>query len=316
MATKTWNTDKTSFTAGHFELSIDGHPTTAYLKSVDGGYIKHALVEEGIGSDLHHVKHASVAEIDPISFEFGISGADNVLNWIQQSWNKKWSRRNGVITHADFNLNKQIEHEFFEALITETTFPTLDGASKEAAYLKVKMQPEKVITKLNPSSQKISGSNLGKGQSKQKMWMCSGFRLNINGIDDMRFTNKIDGFTIKQGIKKLYVGAERFPQVEPTKLEFPHITGTIAVAYAAKLFKWYEEYVVNGKEDPTAQKTGSIEFLSTDRAKTLFEINLFEVGLVSLSVMPSTANSDQIKRAKFELYVGRMEIDGKGLGLD
>lgn len=312
----TWNTDKSSFTAGHFELSIDGHPTTSYLKSVDGGYVKQSLVDEGIGGDVHRVKHASVAEIDPISFEFGISGADSVLKWIQQSWNKQFSRRNGVITHADFNLNKQIEHEFFEALITETTFPTLDGASKDAAYLKVKMQPEKVITKLNPSSQKISGGNLGKGQSKQKMWMCSGFRLNIDGIDDMKYTNKIDGFTIKQGIKKLYVGAERFPTIEPTKLEFPHITGTIAVTYADKLFKWYQDYVVAGKKDADAQKSGSIEFLSTDRGSAIFKINLFEVGLSSLSVMQSTANSDQIKRAKFELYVGRMEIDGKGLGLD
>ncbi|MBV8756292.1 MAG: phage tail protein [Deltaproteobacteria bacterium] len=310
-----WNTDKTSFTAGHFELSIDGHPTTAYLKSVDGGYVKQALVDEGVGGDLHRAKHASVAEIDPISFEFGIAGANNVLKWIQQSWSKEWSRRNGVITHADFNLNKQIEHEFYEALITETTFPTLDGASKDAAYLKVKVQPEKVITKVNPSSQKI-GQATGNGQSKQKMWMCSGFRLNIQDIDEMKFANKIDSFTIKQGVKKLYVGSERYPTIEPTKIEFPHITGTIAVSYADKLFKWYEDYVVKGKRDPKAQRTGSIEFLSTDRSKTLFEIDLYEVGLISLSVMQSTANSDQIKRVKFELYVGRMDLDGKGLGLD
>ena len=313
----TWDTDKSSYTAGNFQLSLDGHPTTSYLKSVDGGYVKHALVDEGIGGDLHHVKHASVAEIDPISFELGISGGDSILKWIQQSWKREFSRRNGCILHADDKYKQVIEHEFFGALITETTFPTLDGGSKEAAYLKIKMQPEKVISQLTPPGKKLAPGNSGKGQSKQKDWMCSAFRLNIEGCEELRFANKIDGFTIKQGIKKLYTGADRFPEIEPTKLEFPHLTGTIAVAYAKDLFKWYKDYVVDGKSDgAAAQRTGSLEFLSTDRKSAIFTLRLFEVGLVSLSVMPSTANADQIKRAKFELYVGRMEIDGRGLGLD
>jgi len=308
----TWNTDKRSYTAGHFELQIDGHPTTAYLKSVDGGFVKSALIDEPIGPENHRIKHTSTVDIDPFSVEFGISGANDVLKWIQASWRKEFSRRNGQVTHADFNLNKQVEHEFFDALITETTFPTLDGGSKEAAYVKVKLQPEKVITKINPSNQKIQ-SNTG---AKQKLWMCSGFRLNIDGLDDLKYTNKIESFTIKQGVKKYYTGEERLPTIEPTKLEFPSITGTIAMTYAESLFKWHEKYVIRGEADPKAQKSGSIEFLSTDRAKTLFRINLFEVGIHGLSILQSTANADGIKRAKFELYVGRMDIDGAGMGLE
>ena len=311
----TWDTDKSSYTAGNFALSLDDHPVTSYLKSLDGGFVKHALVDEGIGGDLHHIKHASVAEIDPISFEFGMSGAESVLKWIQQSWNKQFMFRNGSCIHADDKYKQQIEHQFWQALITETTFPTLDGASKDPVMLKVKMQPSKVETKV-AEGPKLAPGNSGKGKSKHKDWMCSAFRLSIDQIDDMRFTNKIDGFTIKQGVKKLYTGADRFPELAPTKLEFPHITGTIAMAYAKELFKWYDDYVVKGKSDAGAQKTGSIEFLSTDRKKSLFTIRLYDVGLVSLSVMPSTANADQIKRAKFELYVGRMDLDVSMIGMD
>jgi T4-like virus tail tube protein gp19 len=311
MTTPNFSDTHKSSTGGHFELAIDGHATTAYLKTVDGGYVRAALMDEPIGPDNHRIKHSSVVSIEPFSLEFGMAGANDVLRWIQQSWRKEWSRRNGEIRHANFDLYQTFTHEFFDALITETTFPTLDGGSKDAAYIKIKVQPEQVITK-KATGDRVK-SNLG---AKQKLWMCSGFRLNIDGIDDMKYTNKIDSFTIKQGVKTLYTGAERFPQVEPTKLEFPAITGTIALGYADKLLEWYDNAVVKGVAESTAQKTGSLEFLSPDRGDVLFRINLYEVGLGHCQIPQSTANADQIKRVKFELYVGRMDIDGKGMGFE
>jgi hypothetical protein len=304
--------DKRSYTAGHFELLIDGHASTAYLKSVDGGFAKAQLVDEPVGPANQRIKHTSVVDIDPFTIDFGISGANDILKWIQGSWKKKYDRRNGSISHANFNLKKTFEHEFREALITETSFPALDGSSKEAAYMKIKVQPEFVRPRKLAGTEVAQG-NLGK---KQKMWMSSGFRLNIDGIDEMRYTNKVEAFTIKQGIKKLYTGQDRFPQIEPTKIEFPNIIGTIALEYADKLLEWHDKYVMKGQSDPRAQKTGSIEFLSPQRDKTIFNINMYEVGLASLQVLPSQANQDMIKRVKFELYVGRMDIDGTYLGLE
>ena len=68
--------------------------------------------------------------------------------------------------------------------------------------------------------------------------------------------------------------------------------------------------------DPKNQKSGSLEFLDNKGAK-IFEIKLLDVGIFKLSTMSSTANSDQIKRDKFELYVGSMDIDGTGgLGIE
>jgi hypothetical protein len=303
---------KNSYTAGHFELAIDGHDSTAYLKSIDGGYVRASVIDEPIGPHNQRVKHTSTVDIEPFTVDFGLSGANDVLKWIQDSWNKKFNRRNGQITHANFDLFQTFVHEFYEALITETTFPTLDGASKEAAYIKIKVQPEAVTT-TKQQGQRVK-SKLG---PKQKLWMCSGFRLHLEKVDGLEYANKIESFTIKQGVKKLYVGAERFPQIEPTKIEFPHIMGTISSAYADGLFKWYEQYVVKGQNDHNAQTTGALEFLSPDRAKVLFRINLYEVGIHHLQIMQSTANTDSIKRCKFELYVGRMDIDGSGeLGME
>src|SRR3954469_776611 len=176
--------DKRSYTAGHFELRIDAgnsaSKSTAFLKSVDGGYVRQSLVDEAIGPHNLRIKHTSVAEIEPFSIEFGLAGAENVLEWIQASWRKNWSRKNGQVSHADFNHFTTFEHEFYDALITETTFPTLDGSSKEPAYIKIKLQPERVVVK-KTDGQRLQSS----GGQKQKMWTCAGFRLNIDGIEDM-----------------------------------------------------------------------------------------------------------------------------------
>ena len=295
-------------TAGHFELKIDGQVSTAYLKAVDGGYMKRAVVEEPMGHENVRIKHTSVAEIEPFSIELGLSGATDVLKWIQASWRKDPQRHHGQITHADFDLYKTLEHEFYDALVTETTFPTLDGASKDSAYLKVKIQPERIVTQKVSGKGERVGSNLG---AKQKLFAASQFELEIHDIPEFKFTNKIDSFTIKQGVKKLYTGHETLPELVPTKIEFPHLTGTLAMGYCDAIHKWREESIDKGAADPSVQKHGSLMF-KDPKGNTLFSIELDHVGLFDFKMMPSTANSDQIKRAKFDLLVGVMDIDGKG----
>jgi hypothetical protein len=303
-----------SYTAGHFEMKLDGERTTAYLKSVDGGWPKHSLVSEPIGPYNQQIKHASVAEIDPITFEMGVSGANSVLQWIQSSWKKEPATRSGQITHANFNGYATLEHEFSDAHLTEVTFPTLDGSSKEAAYLKVKCQPETVAIR------KGGGNKLEAIMSSaQKLWLCSGFRFKIDGIDGMEYTNKIESFTIKQGVKRMQVGTSRYGELMPTKLEFPQLSGTIAMGYANKLLDWHKQTVHGdaGKaRHEKSHRTAMLEFLAPNKNKVLFRINMDEVGLLSTQMIQSTANSDQIKRLKFDLYVGAMELDGSGaLGL-
>ncbi|HVK83261.1 MAG TPA: phage tail protein [Kofleriaceae bacterium] len=302
---------KRPYAAGHFELAIDGHKTTAYLKSVDGGMLKGSVIDEPHGADIVRMKHLSLVEVEPITIDCGIAGAKEILTWIQASWKKEFSRRNGQITHANFDIYGTYEHEFFDALIQETTFPTLDGSSRDAAYLKVKVLPERVV------SRKVMSDRLVPimGQ-KQKMWLPNAFRLTLDGLEELQYVNKIESFTVKQGIKKFFTGEDRFPQIEPTKIDFPNLSCTMALDYAEGLLAWHDKYVRTGNTDPNAQKSGSIEFLTPDRKTTNFRINLFGVGIPNLQIMPSTANADQIKRVKFELFVERMELDGGATGFE
>ncbi|HEY1812646.1 MAG TPA: hypothetical protein VGG74_09900 [Kofleriaceae bacterium] len=282
--------------------------SASYLKTVDGGFVSAAIIDEPVGAAIHRVKHTSVASIEPFSVEFGLQGSMSVLKWIQSSWNRSFSRRNGQITHADFNLNQTFIHEFSDALIMETTFPALDGGSKDPAMLKMKFQPERVNTQTQPGGT-INDKHV---PSKQKSWLCSGFRLNIDNVANTQYVNKIESFTIKQGVKAFYTGTDRFPQIEPTKIDFPNIVGTIAQGYADGMQAWYEQCVANGIADPKSAKQGSLEMLAPDKSTVLFRLTLKDCGLLSFKLNQSTANSGDIKRARFEMFVSEMAIDGSG----
>ncbi len=111
-------------------------------------------------------------------------------------------------------------------------------------------------------------------------------------------------------------GEHRFAQIEPTKLEFPHICGTLGLDYADDLLRWRDKYHRDGGQEPDNQRTGELEFLGPDKKTVIFSINLFEVGIHKVALQQSQANQDSIKRVKYELYVGYMEMDGPALGMD
>lgn len=303
---------RTSYAAGHFELRVDGHEPTAFVRSVEGGWSRAQLTDEAAGSTADPIKQISTVDIDPITVEIGLSGCKDMLRWIEGSWNRKEpQRRNGQITHADFNMRAMFEHEFYDALITDTTFPTLDGASQDSGFLTCKLQPERVITKvLRAPGPQITGT----ANPRQKLWTPSAFRFGIDGVDGMQYANKIDSFTVSLQTKKLHSGASRFPEIVPLNVKFPNITGTISLQYAENLIKWHNDYIRTqdgpGTKDAAAQKNGSIEFLSPDRKQTIFRIKLLDVGPLYVGVDPAKANEGKIKRVKFELYVHRMSFEG------
>lgn len=300
-----------AYTSGHFELRVDGMPVPSFIKSIEGGWVKMNSVDEQMGSDNYRIKHATTVEVDPITLEIGMSQVDFMLKWINDSWMKKYARHSGSIVHANFDKKSEFEHWFYDALIEETAVPTLDASSKEALYLKVKLRPERIEYKPG-DAHALKGTH----NAMQKLWMASSFRLVIDGVDTS-YVNKIDGFTVKQGIKPCAPGPYRLPQLEPTKIDFPDLSFHMSQKHAGSVFDWYEEVVLKGKKDPIACRNGAIEFLAPNRRDVLLRIVLKEVGIKSFSRPKMEANQDAVARCKVDLFVGSMELDGdERLGLE
>jgi hypothetical protein len=64
-----------------------------------------------------------------------------VYEWIAASWAMNQQGKDGALVFCDNTFEATNKLEFFDALITETTIPSCDAASKEAAFLRLKVTP-------------------------------------------------------------------------------------------------------------------------------------------------------------------------------
>jgi len=115
-----------------------------------------------------------------------------------------------------------------------------------------------------------------------KNWYINSFRFQIDGLQsDSQHVTHVDSIQLKQGVKTLYIGPSRLPQIEPTKIEFPNVSIELPTINGDGFVKWYNESVIgNGASSQTRQ--GSIEFLAPGSGTSYFGLGLNSVGPLSL----------------------------------
>jgi len=292
-----------SYVSGNFFLTLDG-AKCGYVKSVDGGAISAEVINEPAGPSYFVKKRIGQPKYEDITVQIGFSMTKFIYEWIAASWAAKPQRKNGSIVALDQSLTPKSERQFTQALITETTIPAMDGSSKEPAYLTVKLSPE-VIRNIQPGGSKADFGEYGK--IEQKMFLPSNFRLDIAGLDCTK-VNKIESFTIRQKAVTDDIGDARDYAKEPGKLEFPNLKITLSETAAQSWIDWHKSFVIEGKNDESFEKSGSLTLLSPNRQTVLVIIKFHNMGIFSLVPDKAEANADQIKRVTAELYVERMEF--------
>ena len=295
-----------SSVARYFSLVLDGQQSVGFLKTVDGGGIKGELIAQQIGGQPYRVKHINNPIIEPVTVQVGMGMSAAFYEWVAASWRGEVERRNGSIISADYQRKAVHEWQFTEALILETTIPTLDGNSKEAAYMTVKFQAEtaKNIKPAEGVTVEATADNV------QKQWGCNNFRVEIDGVD-CKGVAKIDSFTVKQNVKPMACGPDWMYQIEPTSLEVPNLTFYLSMATADDFFDWHEDFVINGNNKPEHEKLGSIIMTNPARNKDLLTINLNALGIVNIVAEKADVTQDAIRRVKVEMYCEEMTFEYK-----
>jgi hypothetical protein len=295
-----------SYAGQQSTLILDG-ANCGFLKSVDGGVISAEVISEPAGPAQFVKKHIGQPKYGEFILQVGLGNAPALYEWIQQSWAMKSARKSGSIVAIDQNLTPKSERQFRDALLTETTIPTMDGASKEPTYLTIKFAPE--VIRVMPPTTKFEPAG---EPAQQKLFLSCNFRLEIDGIDCSK-VSRVESFTVKQTAVTDDIGDARDYIKEPGKLEFQNLKITVAEAAAQPFIAWHEDFVIQGNNDESREKAGSLFLLSPDRTKTLARIKFYNMGIIQVGSTKAGSSSDTIARVEVEMYVERMEFQlGEG----
>jgi hypothetical protein len=283
--------------------------TTTFVRDVRGGAIAGNVVASASGAEHFTRKQLDRVLYEDISIQVGTSMPAALFNWIATSWSAKSEARDGAVLWADSSFTVRIERPFRGALISETSFPAFDAASKDPGWLTVRIVPLSVEPDSNPGS-KLQ-STIGKGITK--LWLVSNFRLEIAGLDCTR-VSRIEPFSVRRPIEMARPGRGR-PILSAGRIDFPNLRVTLAAISAPTWQAWHKSFVVDGKNTDADQRAGSISLLAPNHAE-LARIELGGLGIVRLSTdppEPHPANgASLVKQVTADLYCEQMTLKPGG----
>ncbi len=297
--------DTRSYTGGRFAFLVDGLGMLGFVKKFSGGTIKAEVATHNLGPENIQKKHIVGIIYEAITVEVGMGMSAGFYEWIRAVFDRGYVTKSGEIHACDFNYKSMSVREFLAAHISEVTIPALDGSSKEPAYMTVKIDPERIRYRKGDGSQiqrKIVPA--------AKKWLCSNFRFTLGNLPCSRVA-KIDSFTWKLGVIKNEVGQFRVPTKHPAKVEVPNLKLTISMADFEPWQDWLRSFVIEGQCTEGDELTGAITFLAPELKNELAEIELFNVGIISLQEFGQESTMEEVTRFTVELYVEKMTFNYK-----
>ncbi len=254
--------------AGKFALELDG-TTCGFLRSIDGGAMVRDVIEGKTSSDALVKKHISNVKYEEISITCGTGMSEQFYKWIQDSFDRKYSRKNGSIIACDYNYKATSNINFQNALLTEVSFPACDASAKDPAYMTLKFKPE--MTRFAKGDGSVV-SDPSAQRGGQKKWLPCNFRVEIDGMEQAcSRVNKIEAITIKQKVAGK----------EPTKLEIPNLKFVVPNSDIKPFQDWFND-AAKGKSN---EKTGSLIYLAPDKKEELMTLNFEGLQIVSIKPM-------------------------------
>jgi len=270
-------------------------------RNVAGGAVVSDVVTEKIGPGHFSKKHLGGVRYEEFEMDIGFAMAKPVFDWIHETWKILYPRRSGSVLACTDKREVKSERKFLNAVLTETTIPTLDRGAKEPAWLRVKFAPEKI--ELVKASGKASGAD---AHHPEKQLLPSNFTLEIPGLDCSK-VQKIESLTVRQSVAQHPVGELRDYALEPATLSFPNLRITFSEVSVDPWMSWFDDFVVKGNCGEDKEKSGTLKLLSPNQ-QPLASIALFNLGIFRLGSIDSEAGMDGRKLARAELYCERMEF--------
>ena len=285
-------------TGDRFVFMLEG-VVCGLVTSPQGGTISAPVVREPRGAFVH--KRLGAPAPEPIELFLDLSLQKLVYEWINEFWQGQAIAKSGSLIALDANFHATTELQFENAVISATTVPAVDAISRTACALAVQLSPR--ATNLRNASGPVAGL----APTRKKAWLASNFRLNIEGLDTTRVSS-VGALTIRNG-EKSAADRLRLPAGTSGAIDFPNLRVLFVEQSSKTWADWHDQFVVQGKNDDTQEKTGSLVFLSPDLQSQLGSVRFSGLGIYRLAREPTLPGGPiNIRRTVAELYCQRMDL--------
>jgi hypothetical protein len=291
------------YVSGYFQLVLDG-VDVGIIQKAGGGNVKADKAQIPQSTEYLVKNQLGNITIEDMSVQCGLAMGAPFKDWITASLDANHKYMNGELVVADYNLKAIQSREFKQALITEVGFPAADASSKDVSYLSVKWACEDVLDKAGDGARISKPNNMN-----QTMFTNHNFRLTIDGLEATTGkVSKVDALTIKQTVARDNIGNARVYELIPGKLEMPSLKITFNRNAVEPIQKWHYDFVYQGMNDVTKEKTGLLEFLSQDRKTVLLAVEFKGLGIMDLKGDEFTNNNDKVSTVTAEMYCDQITI--------
>jgi hypothetical protein len=285
----------------NYLLELDGQPADR-LNTVSAD----SAVEQVITSDKFSSKHISILKVSPIEMTIGSGMGQSFRSWIDNSLKRHFSRKDGKVIVQGNTKGAVYGIEFYGAIITSIRMPALDSASKGTEYIRVTIQPEKISR--NKGGEAIDQKSIAKYGPPPAQFDTSHFRFSIDGLEkDSEKVLTVSSVSIKQKTKVMYVGNEKWPQIEPTNIEDSNIVITLPVTAATGFLDWHKNELDSGQRGQTKTRSGSLEYFAPGSNKASLTLEFPEIGIKSAQVSSGSEQS-ALKKITCELYCDSINL--------
>jgi len=295
-----------AYAAAHFGLQLDGSEDVGLVKSIEGGGVKTDLIKYQNGGEHPTFLRMGRPKYEDIKLQVGMSMSKGLYDWMESFFRGVPLRKTGSIIAADFNMRARARRNFDQAMITDLTFPKLDGSDKGACYMSVTIAPETIAYEPG-DGQTLKFDYRSK---PQKLWAACNFDFTIDKYPDAcRRVTKVDSFTIKQKPIDYADGATRAGIKLPGRIEYPNLTFYVPESDAQPFIDHHKTYTMGGAQQADARLSGAINVYPHKGGTPIFTVKFSGGEIFGLTHDKSDASSEDIKQVKIEVGIEGMEFE-------
>jgi hypothetical protein len=285
--------------------------TSFSIKSLEGCRARGGVVAEpaqqGDPSPTRQ-KHLSTVDFVPCDVSLRLSDQAPALQWIKDMLAGQQQARNVTILIGTSTGKRATEIQVQDALLSRVRFPKFDGSVSNTVPIvtELTLVPEE----LERTDYGSNGPSMPNVQTA-KSTTSSGFAFDL-GISDTNYTQTVGPFEVTQEVTKQAAGEDTlFPQLQLGELSLGNLEVTQPSSHWQGFNSWFEDFVLDGDNDNSQEKNGSLAIRNPQNLAVLFTLNFDGVGIFDLDDIIA-AGETSILRRSYSLYIERATLTFPG----